>query len=101
MEKQIFTWLGREFVQLSGEGRQGASEGDATSELFQRFDIVLNIFSEDSAEILDQEIQALIDARQEARRRRDFGRADELRDDLLGRGIVLEDTKDGVRWKKR
>src|SRR5688500_5456854 len=70
-------------------------------ELFQRFDIVLNIFSEDSAEILDQEIQALIDARQEARRRRDFGRADELRDDLLRRGIVLEDTKDGVRWKKR
>ena len=70
-------------------------------ELFQRFDIVLNIFGEDSAEILDQEIQALIDARQEARRRRDFSRADELRDDLLRRGIVLEDTKDGVRWKKR
>lgn len=70
-------------------------------ELFQRFDIVLNIFGEDSAEILDQEIQALIDARQEARRRRDFNRADELRDDLLRRGIVLEDTKDGVRWKRR
>ncbi|HET6647405.1 MAG TPA: cysteine--tRNA ligase [Pyrinomonadaceae bacterium] len=70
-------------------------------ELFQRFDIVLNIFGVDSAEILDQEIQALIDARQEARRRRDFNRADELRDDLLRRGIVLEDTKDGVRWKRR
>ena len=70
-------------------------------ELFQRFDIVLNIFGEDSAERLDQEIQALIDARQEARRRRDFNRADELRDDLLRRGIVLEDTKDGVRWKRR
>jgi cysteinyl-tRNA synthetase len=70
-------------------------------ELFQRFDIVLNIFGEDSAEILDQEIHALIDARQEARRRRDFSRADELRDDLLRRGIVLEDTKDGVRWKRR
>ena len=38
MEKQIFTWLGREFVQLTGEGRQGASEGDATNELFQRFE---------------------------------------------------------------
>jgi len=43
----------------------------------------------------------LIDERQEARRRRDFARADELRDTLLQRGIVLEDTKDGVRWKQK
>ena len=38
MKQQIFTWLGREFVQLSGEGRQGASAADATTELFQRFE---------------------------------------------------------------
>ncbi len=70
-------------------------------ELFSRFDIVLNIFGDDPAEMLDNEIQSLIDERQEARRRRDFGRADELRDELVQRGIVLEDTKDGVRWKRR
>lgn len=70
-------------------------------ELFSRFDLVLNIFGKDPAEMLDNEIQSLIDERQEARRRRDFGRADELRDEMVERGIVLEDTKDGVRWKKR
>ncbi len=51
--------------------------------------------------MLDDEIQSLLDRRQEARRRRDFGRADELRDELVQRGILLEDTKDGVRWKRR
>jgi cysteinyl-tRNA synthetase len=70
-------------------------------DLFSRFDLVLNIFGEDPSESLDHEIQSLIDERQEARRRRDFGRADELRDQLVQRGIVLEDTKDGVRWKRR
>ncbi|CAN5857530.1 cysteine--tRNA ligase [soil metagenome] len=70
-------------------------------ELFSRFDLVLNIFGRDPAEMLEYEIQSLIDERQEARRRRDFGRADALRDELVLRGIVLEDTKDGVRWKRR
>ena len=66
-----------------------------------RFDSVLNIFGNEQREMLDSEVQALIDERQEARRRRDFARADEIRVELLGRGIVLEDTKDGVRWKRR
>jgi cysteinyl-tRNA synthetase len=70
-------------------------------ELLKRFDSVLNIFGEEQREMLDSEIQSLIDERQEARRRRDFTRADEIRDELAGRGIVLEDTKDGVRWKRR
>ena len=43
--------------------------------------------------MLDAEIQALIDERQEARRRRDFARADEIRDQLAARGIILEDTQ--------
>jgi cysteinyl-tRNA synthetase len=69
--------------------------------LLDRFNTVLNIFDEDEAEMLDAEIQALIDERQEARRRRDFVRADAIRDSLAARGITLEDTKDGVRWKRR
>src|SRR5215510_8268913 len=67
-------------------------------EVIKRIDSVLNIFGEQQREILDSEIQALLDQRQEARRRRDFGRADEIRRELADRGIVLEDTKDGVRW---
>ena len=67
----------------------------------ERFDSVLNIFGKPQRELLDEEIQTLIDERQEARHRRDFSRADEIRDTLAERGIVLEDTKDGVRWKKK
>ena len=69
-------------------------------DLLKRIDSVLNIFGAESTEMLDSEIQSLIDERQEARRRRDFGRADEIRDELARRGIVLEDTKDGVRWRR-
>ncbi|HEX8070389.1 MAG TPA: cysteine--tRNA ligase [Pyrinomonadaceae bacterium] len=70
-------------------------------ELVARFDSVFNVFSQPEAEMLDAEIQALIGERQEARRRRDFARADQIRDELAARGITLEDTRDGVRWKRR
>jgi cysteinyl-tRNA synthetase len=69
--------------------------------VIDRIDTVLNIFGEQQREMLDSEVQSLIDERQEARRRRDFGRADEIRDELANRGIILEDTKDGVRWKRK
>ena len=68
--------------------------------LLKRIDTVLNIFGAESNEMLDSEIQTLIDERQEARRRRDFRRSDEIRDELASRGIILEDTKDGVRWRR-
>jgi cysteinyl-tRNA synthetase len=66
-----------------------------------RFDSVLKIFGEATPKVLDEEIQQLIDERQEARHRRDFKRADEIRGELVQLGIVLEDTKDGVRWKRK
>ncbi|HXI23177.1 MAG TPA: cysteine--tRNA ligase [Pyrinomonadaceae bacterium] len=66
-----------------------------------RFDSVLNIFGEATPKVLDEEIQNLIDERQEARHRRDFKRGDEIRDELVQLGIILEDTKDGVRWKRK
>ncbi|HEY0097466.1 MAG TPA: cysteine--tRNA ligase [Pyrinomonadaceae bacterium] len=69
--------------------------------LIARFDSVLNIFGHTEREMLDAEIQALIDERQQARHRRDFARGDEIRDQLAARGIILEDTRDGVRWKRR
>jgi cysteinyl-tRNA synthetase len=67
----------------------------------ERFDSVLNVFGNPQPQILDEEIQKLIDERQEARHRRDFERGDEIRDELAERGIILEDTKDGVRWKRK
>ena len=70
-------------------------------EVIDRIDTVLNIFGKGQREMLDSEVQTLIDERQEARRRRDFGRADEIRLELADRGIILEDTKDGVRWKRK
>ena len=69
--------------------------------VIDRIDTVLNVFGDSAPQMLDDEIQKLIDARQEARHRRDFHRADEIRDELAERGIILEDTKDGVRWKRK
>ncbi len=82
---------------------QGLREDDRRDllALVARVDSVLNVFGQPRREMLDSEIQALIDERQEARRRRDFARADQVRDELAARGIVLEDTRDGVRWKRK
>lgn len=51
-------------------------------------------------EILDADIEALIQERQEARKARNFARADEIRDMLAVQGIILEDTREGVKWKR-
>ena len=67
----------------------------------ERIDSVLNVIGRPQREMLDEEIQKLIAERQEARHRRDFARADEIRNQLAERGIILEDTKDGVRWKRK
>lgn len=51
-------------------------------------------------EIIDEEIQELIEERNQARKNKDFAKSDQIRDDLLEKGIVLEDTRDGVKWKR-
>ena len=78
-----------------------AADGSAVLNAISKFDSVLGIFGKDEDETLDADIEALVEERQEARRRRDFARSDEIRDLLAAQGIVLEDTKDGVRWKKK
>ena len=61
---------------------------------------ILGIITEKEKEMLDEEIEQLIEERQQARKAKNFARADEIRDELLSKGIVLEDTREGVKWKK-
>lgn len=61
---------------------------------------VLGIITEKKEELLDSDIEALINERQEARKARNFARADEIRDQLASMGIILEDTREGVKWKR-
>ena len=61
---------------------------------------VLGLIAEKKEEMLDADIEALIEERQAARKARNFARADEIRDELLSKGIVLEDTREGVKWKR-
>ncbi|WP_159887849.1 cysteine--tRNA ligase [Paenibacillus puerhi] len=62
---------------------------------------VLGILASDSEELLDTEIEQLILDRTEARKSRNWARADEIRDLLTERGIVLEDTPQGIRWRRK
>lgn len=61
---------------------------------------VLGILTERKEEQLDAEVEAMIEARQQARKAKDFALADEIRGKLLKMGIVLEDTREGVKWKR-
>jgi cysteinyl-tRNA synthetase len=83
------------------DSRNALSGGDsrAALELIQEFDGVLNILRA-RPELLDEEIPAQIEARQIARGRRNYAEADRIRQWLLSKGIQLEDTPNGVRWKR-
>ncbi len=61
---------------------------------------VLGLIVEKKEEMLDEDIEALILERQEARKAKNFARADEIRDELAEKGIILEDTREGVKWKR-
>ncbi|HEV7701634.1 MAG TPA: cysteine--tRNA ligase [Pyrinomonadaceae bacterium] len=93
MVREINTLLADEEVQ--------ADDRTAILEAIAKFDSVLGIFGTEDTEILNSDIEALIEQRQDARRNRDFARSDKIRDELAAKGIILEDTKDGVRWKRK
>ena len=61
---------------------------------------VLGIITKVEKEILDSDIEALIEERQAARKAKNYARADEIRDMLAEQGIILEDTREGVKWKR-
>jgi cysteinyl-tRNA synthetase len=92
-----------DFVRLTyqRDGQSPISAGDANAAIrfIQEIDGVFNILRA-RQELLDEEISKQIEARQAARKRRDFAEADRIRQWLLSKGIQLEDTREGVRWKR-
>ncbi|PSL41303.1 cysteinyl-tRNA synthetase [Salsuginibacillus halophilus] len=69
-------------------------------ELLREWEEVLGLTFERAEEVLDEEVEALIEQRIQARKDRNFQEADRIRDDLAARGIILEDTAQGTRWKR-
>jgi cysteinyl-tRNA synthetase len=85
----------------SGEFRAGNAV--AALEFLARFDSIFDVLAPTSQgnAILDSEIESLIAERAAAKKARNFARADRIREQLLEQGIILEDTKSGVRWKRK
>lgn len=80
-----------------------ASSGELAGKLYQRMEAlcdVLGIILAKEQEMLDEEIENLIAERQAARKEKNFARADEIRAILSEKGIILEDTREGVKWKR-
>jgi len=87
-------------------GQLGAGDVPGIRQAFEGFDKVLGVFSlrlaeDDQPPVPVEEIERLIEDRQQARRRREFAAADRIRDDLAARGVLLEDGSGGTRWKRK
>ena len=92
-----------ELVKYNNTTTDGASSKEYLQNLFDcliRLTDVLGIIVDKEDEILASDIEALIEERQAARKAKNFARADEIRDELLAKGIILKDTREGVQWKK-
>ena len=83
------------------------TDSESSKEYLQKlFDLlvkltgVLGLIVDKKEEILDEDIEKLIEERQAARKAKDFARADAIRDELLEKGIILKDTREGVQWKR-
>ena len=92
-----------ELVKFANSNTSSENSKEYLDALYDRLNTlcgVLGIRVERKEEILDTEIEGLIAERQAARKEKNFARADEIRDLLLEKGIVLEDTREGVKWKR-
>jgi cysteinyl-tRNA synthetase len=85
----------------AGEFRDGNRAG--ALDLFERFDALMDVLKPTihNEDITEAQIEALIAERAQARKAKNFQRSDEIRAELLERGVILEDTKEGMRWKRK
>jgi len=98
----IFEYV-RETNAAMDSGQFCAGNVEEAQGLLAAFDRVFDVLRPTPKEsaLSDADVDALIAERQQARMARDFKRSDEIRDELLAQGIVLEDTREGVRWKRK
>ena len=92
-----------EFVKFINTNVSEASSKEFAKLLYDRLEKlcgVMGLLLETDEEDLDSEIEKMIEARQQARKNKDFAEADRIRDELLSKGIILEDTREGVKWKR-
>jgi len=78
----------------------GPGEAEMVYGFMKEINSVLGVFTLER-ELLPEEIEELIRKRAEARKARNFAEADRIRDELMKMGIILEDTKEGTRWKRK
>ncbi|MGC9972301.1 MAG: cysteine--tRNA ligase [Bryobacteraceae bacterium] len=95
--------LVREANSAMDAGDFRAANTQPANEFLARFDAVFDVLrpTEKETGIGDAEIEALIEERNQARRAKNFARSDEIRGQLHERGVILEDTKEGTRWKRK
>ena len=98
--------LVRDMHAAMDQNQVGEPDAKIIIEAFEAFDKVLGVLAlrhaeDDKPPVPAAEIESLIEARREARRARDFARADQIRTDLEARGIILEDSAAGTRWKRK
>ncbi|WP_127595269.1 cysteine--tRNA ligase [Paenibacillus lautus] len=96
----MFQWAS-EANQLLKEASIPAADLYEVLRAFNDMNGVLRIVNTGTDELLDEEIEALIAERIEARKNKNWARADEIRDKLADEGIVLEDTAQGMRWRRK
>ena len=88
------------FANTTAEAEGSKAYAKTLRDLLVKLTDVLGLVVEKKEEILDEEIEALIAERQAARKEKNFARADAIRDELQAKGIILLDTREGVKWKK-
>ena len=94
----IFDYV--KFINTNTDGNSSKEFLEKLHDRLTKLSDVLGIIVDREEEMLDADIEAMIEERQAARKNRDFARADQIRADLLAKGIVLEDTREGVKWRR-